>query len=125
MHVLTVFCTHHSPAAEVYRNEWSALLQRPGPTILARPSMMLFWYYILVPILQQQTMPEQTITCAAQLVHSLLIYLYILRGTTSLYLVVPLLLAASGVSFGLTYVADAWTRRQAVAGARRSLTGGG
>lgn len=105
----------------MYRNEWSALLQRPGPTLLARPSMMLLWYYLLVPILQQQTLPEQALTCLAQLAHSLLIYVYILKGSTSLWLIVPLLLAASGVSFGVTYVADAWTRRQAVAGARRTL----
>jgi hypothetical protein len=110
-------------AAEVYRNEWSALLQRPGPTLLARPSMMLLWYYLLVPILQQQTMPEQALSCVAQLAHSLLIYVYILKGSTSLVLVVPLLLAASGVSFTVSFLADAWTRRQAVAGVRRSLTG--
>lgn len=109
--------------AEVYRNEWSALLQRPGPTLLARPSMMLFWYYLLMPVLQQQTLPEQALSCVAQLTHSLLIYVFILKGTTSLTVVVPLLLAASGLSFAVSYVADAWTRRQAVAGARRSLMG--
>lgn len=110
--------------AEVYRNEWSALLQRPdGPTLLARPSMMLLWYYLLVPILQQQTLPEQALSCVAQLAHSLLIYVFILKGGASLALVVLLLLAASGVSFAVSFLADAWTRQQAVAGARRSLTG--
>lgn len=109
--------------AEVYRNEWSALLQRPGPILLARPSMLLLWYYLLIPILQQQTLPEQALSCVAQLAHSLLIYVFILKGGASLSLVLPLLLAASGVSFTVSYLADAWTRQQAVAGARRSLTG--
>lgn len=86
---------------------------------------MLAWYYVLVPLLQQQTLPEQALSCLAQLAHSLLIYLFILKGSSAtLWLVVPLLLAASGVSFGVTYVADAWSRKQAVAGARRSLMGG-
>jgi len=85
--------------------------------------MMLAWYYLLVPLLQQQTLPEQALSCLAQLGHSLLIYVFILKGSTSLLLVVPLLVAASGVSFGLSYVADALTREQAVAGARRSLVG--
>jgi hypothetical protein len=85
--------------------------------------MMLLWYYLLMPFLQQQTLPEQALSCLAQLGHSLLIYMFILKGTTSLMLVVPLLLAASGASFAVAYVADAWTRQQAVAGARRSLTG--
>lgn len=109
--------------AEVYRNEWSALLQHPGPTLLARPSMMVLWYYLIVPLLQQQTLPEQALSCIAQLGHSLLIYVFILRGTTSLFLVVPLLLAASAVSFAVAYVADYVTRSQAVAAAHRSLGG--
>lgn len=105
----------------MYRNEWSALVRFPGPTLLARPSMMLVWYYLVVPLLQQQTLPEQAISCVAQFAHSLLIYIYILKGTVSLFFVVPLLAVASGVSFALAYVADAHSRGQAVAAARCGL----
>jgi hypothetical protein len=128
-----LLCLSHIAAAltvgmisvtEVYRNEWSALMRQPGPMMLARPPMMLVWYYVLVPLLQQQTLPEQAISCVAQFAHSLLIYLYILKGSlASLAWVVPLLLGASGVSFALTYVADAHARAQAVAAAGRTLRG--
>jgi hypothetical protein len=114
-------------ATEVYRHEWSALLNQPaaGTTLMARPFMLLrllgavAWYYIVVPLLQQLTMPEQAVVAACQFAHSLLIYVFILQGSASLVLVVPLLLAASAVSFGLAYAADARFRRQAVAAAAR------
>lgn len=79
-------------------------------------------FYLVVPFLQQQTIPEQAISCVAQFVQALLVYLCIFKGTVaSLWVVVPLLLVASSVSFLLSFMLDARERKSAVAAARRGL----
>lgn len=55
------------PAGQVYRREWSGLLRRPGQQqLLARPSMLVAWFYVVVPLLQQMPLPEQAVSCISQ-----------------------------------------------------------
>jgi hypothetical protein len=84
-------------ATEIYRHEWSALLAggaaasatsshmelglgkeaRFGAAasegLFTRPGMLVVWFYVIVPLLQQLCVPEQLLGgCVSQAVQSLL-----------------------------------------------------
>lgn len=131
-------------ATEVYRNEWSQLLgseltsrtssplgkaftpgAAAGGGLLARPAMLLVWFYVVVPLLQQLCVPEQLLGgCVSQAVQTLLAYRFIFKGSMALPWLLLWLLAGAAVSFGIAYAADSFMRRQAVASARRTLQRG-
>lgn len=104
-------------ATEVYRQEWQVLLSA-RPVVIARPSMLLVWAYVVLPLLHQLTLPEQVVSSVAQLLQSFLVYRYILHGSMPL-LPLLVLLASCGIgSFGITAWQDLHMRRGFVAALR-------
>lgn len=123
-------------ATEIYRHEWSALLAG-GPALnapfgaaaseglLTRPSMLVVWFYVIVPLLQQLCVPEQLLGgCVSQAVQSLLAYKFIFKGTMPLWDLVGWLVVGGCVEFGIAYAGDALMRRRAVESARSTLQQG-
>lgn len=132
-------------ATEIYRQEWAQLLHpkntldnmiaagsEPGTsdirsdvqedlTLISRPGMLIVWFYLLVPLLQQLCVPDQLVSCFAQAVQSYLVYRFIFRGGMGLWWLMGWLGLGAVVSLGLAYLSDLFMRKQAVAAARRSL----
>lgn len=127
-------------ATEIYRHEWAQLLHpesaasnlhltgfeagTSGPqdlTLISRPGMLVAWFYVVVPLLQQLCVPDQLVSCAAQAVQTYLAYRFIFGGTMGLGWLLGWLGLGAVVSAGVAYVADLFMRRQAVSAARRSL----
>lgn len=137
-------------ATEIYRHEWAQLLHVGNATVvnnlitpgfaqgtsgvlagshdlilISRPGMLLAWFYLVVPLLQQLCVPDQLVSCVAQAVQSYLAYRFIFKGEMGFGWLLGWLGLGSLVSLGVAYVADSFMRRQAVAAARRSLTQAG
>lgn len=137
-------------ATEIYRHEWSQLLHHGNATmvhnltmvgfepaiagaltgsqdltLISRPGMLIAWFYLVVPLLQQLCVPDQLVSCVAQAVQSYLAYRFIFQGQMGFGWLMGWLGLGGLVSLGVAYVADSFMRRQAVASARRSLLQGG
>jgi hypothetical protein len=134
-------------ATEIYRHEWSTLLAGSTPTaglaspsevdfglgrdagasggLLMRPSILVVWFYVIVPLLQQLCVPEQLLgACLSQAVQSLLAYRFIFRGEMPLQVLLVWLVAGGCLEFGIAYAGDAYMRRRAVESARSTLQQG-
>jgi hypothetical protein len=133
-------------ATEVYRHEWSALLAGGAAStthvplglskdaqfgtaasdgLLTRPSMLVVWFYVIVPLLQQLCVPEQLLGgCVSQAVQSVLAYKFIFKGNMSLPVLLVWLVAGGCLELGIAYAGDAYMRRRAVESARSTLQQG-
>lgn len=134
-------------ATEIYRHEWAQLLRPenaigdlPAPgfepltsggqigspdfMLISRPGMLVAWFYLVVPLLQQLCVPDQLVSCVAQAVQTYLAYRFIFKGDMGLGWLLGWLGLGGLVSLGVAYAADLFMRKQAVAAARRSLMQG-
>jgi hypothetical protein len=130
-------------ATEIYRHEWSTLLAGSTPPsphevdfglgkdadasggLLTRPSMLVVWFYVIVPLLQQLCVPEQLLgACLSQAVQSLLAYRFIFKGDMPLPVLLVWLVGGGCLEFGIAYAGDAYMRKRAVESARSTLQQG-
>jgi hypothetical protein len=140
-------------ATEIYRHEWSTLLAGTAGTagtagstslnppevdfggfskdagasggLLTQPSMLVVWFYAIVPLLQQLCVPEQLLgACLSQGVQSWLAYRFIFKGDMPLPVLLGWLLAGACLELGIAYAGDAYMRKRAVEAARSTLQQG-